>query len=339
VREPCARRLFHHTRTSDEANRMRKVAFLLTGIALLIASVLLAPAPVRGQGSSDIFLATLSVRDGVVSLGGVVNITVRPGYDNQPHFTADGGGLLYTSIREDGQADVYRYDFGGREIRRVTRTPESEYSPTPLPPEQGSGFSVVRVEADSTQRLWRFVSAGPDATTGDAGGAGAGGLLHASLVLEEVKPVGYHAWGDAYRVALFVLGSPATLQLADTRTGRATAVAENIGRSLQRVPGRPAVSFVQRLEEGRSFLVELNVETGRLRTLVELPAGGEFHAWLPDGIVLLTRGTKLLQWNPARDRVWREVADFSGRGLEVTRLAVSPAGDRLALVGQSLPER
>jgi hypothetical protein len=95
------------------------------------------------------------------------------------------------------------------------------------------------------------------------------------------------------------------------------------------------VSFVQRLEEGRSFLVELDVETGRLRTLIELPADAEFHAWLPDGIVLLTEGTKLYQWNPARGRAWREVADFAGRGLGVTRLAVSPAGDRLALVGES----
>lgn len=287
--------------------------------ALLLAGMTLAPAALWAQGSSDIFLTDVAVRDGVVSLGGMVNVTVRPGYDNQPHFTPDGGGLLYTSIREDGQADIFRFDLAGREIRRLTRTAESEYSPTPLPAELGAGFSVVRVEPDSTQRLWRFGAAGADPV----------------LVLEGVRPVGYHAWGDAHRVALFVLGSPATLRLADVRTGRTTAVAENIGRSLQKVPGRAAVSFVQRLEEGRSFLVELDVATGRLRTLVEVPADGDFHAWLPDGIVLLTQGSKVLQWNPARGRTWREVADLAGRGLVVTRMAVSPAGDRLALVGEA----
>ena len=37
-------------------------------------------------------------------------------------------------------------------------TPENEYSPQPIPDDDG--FSVVRVEADGDQRLWRFGPAG-----------------------------------------------------------------------------------------------------------------------------------------------------------------------------------
>src|SRR5258708_16942898 len=47
---------------------------------------------------------------GRVSVGVPVNVTARPGYDNQPFFLPNGRAFLYTSIREDSQADIYRYD-------------------------------------------------------------------------------------------------------------------------------------------------------------------------------------------------------------------------------------
>src|SRR5258706_3624081 len=108
----------------------------------------------QGPPATDIYLAELRVSHGRASVGVPVNVTARPGYDKQPMFLHDGRAFLYTSIREDSQADIYRYDIARRTSSRVTATRESEYSPTPLP--DGTGFSVVRVEADSTQRLWAF---------------------------------------------------------------------------------------------------------------------------------------------------------------------------------------
>jgi len=204
-------------------------------LALALAAVSLAAG--QATSSTDIFLAELRARGprDRVEVGAPVNATHRTGYDNQPFFTPDGRGFLYTSVF-DGQADIWRYDIAAGRSAPVTTTPESEYSATPLP--DGSGFSVVRVEADSTQRLWRF--------DWDGG--------HPSLILAGVKPVGYHAWGDAQTLALFVLGQPATLQVADLRTGTATPVAKDIGRGVQRIPGvdPPAISFVQRLGGGRA---------------------------------------------------------------------------------------
>src|SRR5437879_453999 len=149
--------------------------------------------------ANDIYVASLRVVDGRVQVGTPVNVTARPGYDNQPFFLPDGGAFLYTSIRADSQADIYRYDLRTATSVRLTATRESEYSPTP-PPDR-PGFSAVRVEADSTQRLWAF----------DWDGA------RSRLVLDSIKPVGYHAWGDGRSVALFVLGAPPTLQRAATR--------------------------------------------------------------------------------------------------------------------------
>ena len=40
--------------------------------------------------ATDIYLADLRVADGRVQVGTPVNVTARPGYDNQPFFLPDG---------------------------------------------------------------------------------------------------------------------------------------------------------------------------------------------------------------------------------------------------------
>jgi hypothetical protein len=286
-------------------------------VSLSLAPLLLAAPPAAAQQppGTDIFLVDLVVRGGGIQLGTPLNITDREGYDNQPAFTADGRSVLYTSIREDGQADIYRYDIVRRETARLTRTAESEYSPTVAPDLRG--ITVVRVEPDSTQRLWRF---------GVEGG-------EPELLLPGVRPVGYHAWADEHTVALFVLGSPATLRLADLRTGEAEAVAEDIGRSLHRIPGRRAISFLRRTPEGERWIEELDIASREVRRLVRPLEAGEDYAWMPDGRLLMGQGAKLFLWDPAAGSDWREIADLSAAGIGgITRLAVSPLGDRLALV-------
>ena len=80
-------------------------------------------------------------------------MTNRAGYDSQPYFLPDSSGFLFASIGDDGQADVYSYDLSSGAVARLTDTPESEFSPTPM---TDGGFSTVRVEMDQAQRLWAF---------------------------------------------------------------------------------------------------------------------------------------------------------------------------------------
>ena len=285
---------------------------------LSIAFVLLQAAPPAAPPATDIYLADLRVVQGRITVGAPINVTNRPGYDNQPAFLPDGRAILYTSVR-DSQADIYRYDIEQRTSSAVTHTRESEYSPTPRP--NTVGFSVIRVEADSTQRLWAFDLDGTNAPP--------------RLVLDSIKPVGYHAWGDDHTLLLFVLGSPPTLQIADAAApgARGTVLAHDIGRSLQRIPGRPAVSFLQRDSVAGPSLQEVDVRTRRVTLLVKTPLGAEFFAWTPDGIALTAGGTKLYQWDPRRAGAWQEIADLASAGLtNITRLAVSAQGDRLAIV-------
>ena len=300
-----------------------------------LASLLLAAsgASARAQTAppdAEIFIAPLTATPAGVVVGRPENVTNRPGYDNQPAFTADGRSLLFTSTREDGQSDIYRYDIAARTTARVTRTTESEYSATVMP--DGARFSVIRVEADSTQRLWSFSRDGTDAR----------------LVLERVKPVGYHAWADDHSLALFVLGArgaPNTLQMADTRTGEAKVVAERIGRALQRVPGRRAVSFVHHAGTDSAMITTLDFATGAVSPLVRPPAGGEYHVWLRDGSLLVSSGNALYRRAATGGAsggggAWEKVVSFEDPRLaRVSRLALSPSGDRLAIVGERAAAR
>lgn len=293
------------------ASLRRTVCRLAVSVGFVLSAA--APAPAQAQPGTDIFLFAVSGSESAPRLSTPRRVTDRPGYDNQPSFTPDHAGLLYTSIRDDGQADTYRYDIATGGISRVTSTAESEYSPTAMP--GGVSFSAVRVEMDSTQRLWQF----------DLDGG------NPMLVLERVSPVGYHAWMDHNRVALFVLGTPPTLQMADVRTGQAAVLARDIGRSLHKVPNRPAVSFLQRGPDG-PWLVERDLESGAVRVLTRPVGQNEYFAWTPGGTILMGEGSVVFRWRGG-GAGWVRMADLGHFGImEISRVAVSGDGRWVAVV-------
>lgn len=292
-------------------------ALVAVVVAVLVTLLVAAPRSAAAQGGTDILVAPFSDIAGRVSVGRPVNVTRRIGYDNQPAFTPDGSTILFTSTRGDGQADIWRVPVTGGVRLRVTSTdPESEYSATPIPGQPA--FSAIRVERDSTQRLWRFAYDGSDA----------------QLVLRALRPVGYHVWvGDA-TLGTFVLGSPNALVLVDPRTERADTLARGIGRALVRVPGRDAFTFVQ-MGTDTSWISEVDVRTKSIRRIAPSPSGSEYHLWTPSGRLLASIGTRLLI---RVDDRWDVLADFAELGVKgISRLALSPRGDRIAFVAEDLP--
>jgi hypothetical protein len=182
----------------------------------------------------------------------------------------------------------------------------------------GKSISVVRVEADGTQRLWKFPLAGGTP----------------SLILEKIKPVGYHLWVDDYTLALFVLGKPNTLQLVDLRTGKAEVIADNPGRILRRVPHENKFSFVQKVSDQEWLIRTFDLKTRNIATVFKTFPGVEDYAWTPAGVLLMANGAKLFARKKS-DWAWVEIADFSHAGLKsITRIAVSPKGDRVAVVAR-----
>jgi hypothetical protein len=105
---------------------------------------------------------------------------------------------------------------------------------------------------------------------------------------------------------------------------------------VQRIPGdRPAISFVQKSAPPDStwIVAALDLGTRAIRPLVRTLQSVDQYAWTPTGVLLMAKGSKLYQWRAAQGGDWQEVRDFSAQGLDnITRLAVSRRGDRLALV-------
>ena len=285
---------------------------------LLTTALVMAGSTVAASQAPDaeIFLVSLSSAGGKLTVTGARNLTNRPGYDNQPNWSRDGRTLYFTSVREGEQADIYRIDPSGKsDAVRVTLTsPESEYSATPMPKQ--NAISVIRVEKGSTQRLWSVP------LDGSAG----------APVLERIKPVGYHTWANDTLLALFVLGTPNTLQLASTRSGRGDTIVTSIGRSLHTTKDGQ-VSFVHKVSNDEWWLTLLDPKTKQQRRLVRMPARVEDYAWTPDGLVLAGQGSVLKSFDPRRGGDWETVADLAAHGLTgITRLSVSPRGDAVAVV-------
>jgi len=316
-------------RINSSLLKMKKL--IETSVPCLLLMLMLVASSARGQTAppapspspqptppwTDIYVVELAKTKDQFKVGGPKRISTWEGYNNQPSFLPDNRALFYTSIRADKQADTYRYNFADGLTTRITETAESEYSPTPTP--DGKSFSVIRVEADGTQRLWMFPLFGGKPT----------------LILEKIKPVGYHVWVDRQTLMLFVLGEPATLQLVDLKTQKAEIIADNIGRSLHRVPRQHKISFVRKLSDQQWVIQAFDTETRAITSLIKTLPGSEDYAWTPQGILLMAKDSKLFKWNPSKDAGWQELADFASAGLKnITRLAVSPKGDRLALVTQ-----
>lgn len=300
---------------------------------LLIAALIQAPAtppaqPAAPPPGTDIYLLPLA--GGLASLKSAkpMPVSTTPGYDNQPMFSADGSRILFAANHDGKQTDIYAFDRDGSRVSQVTRTAENENSPTFLPAGIGDpgGFSVVQSEMrppnappGPIQRLWRFNARG----------------ANPQLILADINPVGYHAWVDADRVGLFVLGQPNSLQLASVKTGKGDVVANGIGRSLHRIPGTRLISFVHREPSGEFWVKQIDVDTKKIDALIKVVEGNTERdmTWMPDGkTILMSGGTKVYSWGRGASG-WTEVFDASAHGVgAVSRLAVSPKGDAVAIV-------
>jgi hypothetical protein len=276
-----------------------------------------SPTPAATPPPSDIFIVDVRNKNGELKLGQPKKITDLPVYNNQPFFL-DGHTILYTSFRNQ-QTDIYRYDTRTGKTTQVTNTPESEYSPTLMP--DGKNISVVRVEADGAQRLWKFPL---------AGGA-------PSLILENVKPVGYHHWIDDHTLALFILGGPGKpnfLEIFDLSAGKSEFVTENPGRVIRKIPNQKNFSFVHKVAKDHWEIKSYDFRVHTTASLIATLPAVEDYAWLPDGKLLMAKDSKIFAVVPQTDDKWKEVANYLIGGVtKITRIAVSPNGDRIAIVG------
>ena len=226
--------------------------------------------------------------------------------------------MFFTSVRDDAQADIYRYDIATK--RTVARH------------DHGTGKRVLGDADRWRQRHLRRARRARLRATAVAIPADGG---RPTVILERVRPVGYHAWADDHTLALFVLGSPNTLQLADTRTGTRTRLRRALDGRSTVFPGQPAMSFVRKVS--RDGVVDRIA-----RSDIRASRDGSSSPGGRRGLRVAARRLDRVRprLNPAvvvrtSAGEWRQIADLRTSGVyAITRIAVSPQGNRIAFVAE-----
>jgi Tol biopolymer transport system component len=274
------------------------------------------------QAGSEILLFDLASKKGKLTLSNPKNITNHKGYDNQPSFHSSEPLIYYSSFNEDGRSDIKIYNYKTRETKSLTQTTEREYSPTLTP--DGKFISCIIQRDSGAQDLGKYPVQGGVPT-----------------VLIDNLIVGYHAWLDKDRVMCFVLGEPQTLHVYNVKTKEDKVVADNIGRSLHRIPGKNAMSFVKKTTDTEWSVMQLDIETLAITKLIDTMPQREDLCWSPQGRIIMSNGTKIYSIDPAKGlptgqagKEWSELEVKSGSELlkGVTRLAINKKGDKLAVV-------
>ena len=283
-------------------------------IAVKAFSTICALTAVAGMAQTqempdhDILMLDLQINKTQVSVSNPRVIADEPGYDNQPYFL-DSHSLYYTRI-EDANADIWYWNNDKK--KRLTKTLESEYSPTPIPFRTGS-FSTVRVEHDGTQRLWQVNNDNSF-----------------ELLFPEIKPVGYHVW-QKKNIAMFILGEPHRLAVTAMGKDKLVFVDNNIGRCLALVPGSQRVSYTTINKESH-LLKTYDFSSGEIASLLSLPNKTQDYAWLNKDMLLSSDGEQLM-WRHLNTNDWQPVQTPSDFKLKsISRLAISPDKTKLAVV-------
>jgi len=280
---------------------------------ILIQFFSLLAANAVAQPSTEIVLFDLSFKGGKIIATHGTNISKHPGYDNQPYFHPDKNVLYYTSD-DNGNTDIKQFDIKSQKTTSLTSTPEREYSPTVTTDKKY--ISCIIQRANGAQDLGKYPIEGG-----------------AAIVLADQLTVGYHAWLDEQTLFLFVLGEPATLRRFDVGTRRDTIIATQIGRSLHRMPGAAAVSFVQKSDTDQWIVNKVDA-TGNISRLCDALPGREDLAWMKKDWILMSVGKSVFACQPGKTG-WKEIELKSDYPLKnISRLAVNASGTKLALVSE-----
>lgn len=285
---------------------MKKILFCF----LLISANAIAQLP-----NTDIWLMDItSVEDSII-LSNPINITNRIGYDNQPVFSPDGKYILFTSIHDDKQADIYKYDLKSKITTQFTKTATSEYSPTFMP--DGKNISVVMVEPDSAQRLWKFPLKGGKP----------------SVFVKEVDSIGYYCWFYGKRAAVYLLTEPASLQLISKDSPKPKYVDNNIGRCLSYYNGM--LYYTVKTKEGLNRFCFFNLPGWYIKK-TNVTIESEDYAFYGEkviyGIGNKLYSTVLLDGYDEK----KMIKDLSELGIKnISRIAISADYSKLAIVAES----
>ncbi len=293
----------------------------------LALSLLAATTPAWAQPDVDVWVGDLAWRDGRLVTSNLVNISHRPGYDNQPAFFPDQKTLAYTTWTGE-ETNAVLYDLA---TATATDLPEAKgFSPTPT--------------ADGKQLM----------------------LLHQGRVelhdlagklvapLTDTTDAGYFSRVDERTWVLFMNDKQRRIVIYDARKKTLDTLSTGAITPLYRVPNERAYTFVAETPFSpdpdaaakidpatvKLELRKLDVKTRRVSVLstIPFPATGH-HVWTAHNTVLMASSGTIQEWNPTTPDRWTPVAKLDAPDLQgISRIAISPRGDKIALVSMPRDE-
>lgn len=278
--------------------------------ALALTLTLLALPAAAQILTTEVWVGTLDLRDGQFAVSDVKNISGHPGYDNQPAFFPDGESLLFTteaeSVAETGLG-VHAVRYWLRDGRSQKLKRARGFSPTPTA--DAKQFTTLR---EGT--VWLHELDGKPLRS----------------LLPEVNTAGYYSRIDERRWVLFMNEPERHIALWDGSSLK--RIVPGAITAPYRIPGADAVSFV--VQDGETKKLMRMDFSGASQELARIPfPTGGAHAWTPRRTLLMASGNAIHEWNPNAPDAWPVVHRFTEPDLQgITRIALSPAADRIALV-------
>lgn len=268
------------------------------------------------QTNTDVYVMNIEKSYSGLEVYGFKNISNNSGYDNQPSFV-NNNTILFAG-NNTNQTDIALYSIDSEEKQFFNSpTDGGEYSPIQIP--NSENVAAVRLDPDGKQRLYTYTKDGKNKETIDN------------------LQVAYYGFKDKNTLLASVLAVDGLdLVLANLQSQKVDTLKQNAGRSIHKVPGtQKTMSYTYLNEDDNYDVYQLNVETMESYFVTELPIGIQDHIWLNDSKILIGSGSKLFTYDLFGPGEWKEVANLSEYNIvNITRLAVSPDGKKLAIVAE-----
>ena len=285
-----------------------------TKTLLFIVSTLLFAADIFAQlPDTDIYLFK-ELNGKKHYYGSPVNITNRKGYDNQPCFSPDGKEILFVSITDTLQSDIWSYDIEKKKTKQLTYSKESEYSPTFI--RDGKTISTVRVDTDSGQRLYTMPYPS----------------LDKSELIKNTDSIGYSCMVNENQLIMFLVGDTNTLQSLDLKTGKRTFIANEPGRCIKVNPKNKMVYYIDKSDSLNWLLMKFDPTTLIPKKVSITFPGAEDFAFFSNGIGVCAKNGTLYKLNESKG-AWLAVGDkILPTDLDYFRIAISADDKYIAVV-------
>lgn len=270
------------------------------------------------QSDTQIYLFDIIQDQDSLVLKNGKNISQNPGYNNQPSFY-DNEQLLY-SRNKNGQTDIAVYNVKNATTRTVSKTAGSEFSPLRI--RDTDKIAAVRLDTSGLQRLYQY-------------------SLKDTAFAKAISPhkIGYFDFYDQDRLLASVLTPMAMdLYVINLKTEKDSLIIRNVGRSIHKVPGMQSMSYTLVNEDQELDLYLLDMDGLESFFVCALPIGIQDYTWLNKEQLILGSRDKLYIYGTLRLDQWTEITDLKKLGIKnITRIAVSPDGQKLALVAEKAP--